>query len=109
MVAWTVVFHATIETEHASLSEAVQDELLAHARLLEALGPQLGGPRAHTFNGSKHANMKELRFDAAGGVWRVAYAFDPKRTAITPGRERQDWEVAAPVLQTTDRRSGSTL
>ena len=26
--------------------------------------------------------MKELRFDADGGVWRVAYAFDPEREAI---------------------------
>lgn len=26
--------------------------------------------------------MKELRFKAANGVWRVAYAFDPVRTAI---------------------------
>jgi hypothetical protein len=26
--------------------------------------------------------MKELRFAAAGGVWRVAFAFDPKRKAI---------------------------
>ncbi len=26
--------------------------------------------------------MKELRFRAAGGVWRVTYAFDPKRQAI---------------------------
>ena len=26
--------------------------------------------------------MKELRFDAAGGVWRVAFAFDPRRRAI---------------------------
>jgi hypothetical protein len=26
--------------------------------------------------------MKEMRFDAAGGVWRVAFAFDPKRRAI---------------------------
>jgi hypothetical protein len=25
--------------------------------------------------------MKELRFEAAGGVWRVAFAFDPKRRA----------------------------
>src|ERR1700690_3416633 len=28
------------------------------------------------------ANMKELRFDAADGVWRFAFAFDPKRRAI---------------------------
>jgi hypothetical protein len=26
--------------------------------------------------------MKELRFDAADGVWRVAFAFDTKRKAI---------------------------
>ena len=26
--------------------------------------------------------MKELRFDADGGVWRVAFAFDPARAAI---------------------------
>ncbi len=26
--------------------------------------------------------MKELRFNADGGVWRVAFAFDPKRDAI---------------------------
>lgn len=33
-------------------------------------------------NGSRHANMKELRFSAADGEWRVAFAFDPKRKAI---------------------------
>ena len=26
--------------------------------------------------------MKEMRFEAAGGVWRVAFTFDPKRRAI---------------------------
>ena len=56
--------------------------LLAHARLLETFGPQLGRPRADTLKGSRHTNMKELRFDADNGVWRVAFAFDPKRRAI---------------------------
>jgi hypothetical protein len=28
--------------------------------------------------------MKELRFSAADGEWRVAFAFDPKRRAILP-------------------------
>ena len=45
-------------------------------------GPQLGRPRVDTLNDSRHANMKELRFDAADGVWRVAFAFDPRRQAI---------------------------
>lgn len=42
----------------------------------------MGRPRVDTLNGSKRANMKELRFDAADGVWRIAFAFDPKRKAI---------------------------
>jgi hypothetical protein len=63
-------------------SQNVQDEMLAHARLLEQFGPLLGRPRVDTLKGSHHANMKELRFDADDGVWRVAFAFDPKRKAI---------------------------
>lgn len=39
-------------------------------------------PYVDTLKGSRHPNMKELRFDAAGGVWRVAFAFDPRRRAI---------------------------
>ena len=26
--------------------------------------------------------MKELRVSAAGGIWRIAFAFDPARNAI---------------------------
>ena len=60
----------------------MQDELLAHAKLLETFGPTLGRPRVDTLNGSRHSNMKELRFRAANGVWRVAFAFDPRQRAI---------------------------
>ena len=42
----------------------------------------MGRPRVDTLKDSKHPNMKELRFDAADGVWRVAFAFDPKRNAV---------------------------
>ena len=49
---------------------------------LMQFGSQLGRPRVDTLKGSRHANMKELRFDAADGVWRVAFAFDPKRSAV---------------------------
>ena len=78
---WEVSFHADFEPEFNVLDEAVQDELLAHAKLLEQFGPQLGRPWVDTLKGSRHANMKELRFDANDGVWRVAFAFDPKRQA----------------------------
>ncbi len=81
-MSWDVQFYDVFDAEFEKLSEVVQDELLAHARLLEEFGPQLGRPRVDTLNGSKHANMKELRFNAADGVWRVAFAFDPRRKAI---------------------------
>ena len=38
--------------------------LLDVTSMLEQFGPQLGRPRVDTLNGSRHANMKELRFDA---------------------------------------------
>lgn len=81
-MAWQVLFDAAFEPEFDALPEEVQDELLAHARLLETFGPQLRRPHADTLEGSKHANMKELRFAADDGVWRVAYAFDPERQGI---------------------------
>lgn len=79
---WTVSFYEKFEEEFDDLHEDVQDELLAHALLLEKFGPQLGRPTADTLKASKHSNMKELRFRANNGVWRVAFAFDIKRHAI---------------------------
>ena len=49
---------------------------------LRVRGPALGRPDVDTLNGSLYANMKELRFRALGGVWRVAIAFDPRRSGI---------------------------
>ena len=79
---WEVLFDPAFDTEFDALPTLVQDELLAQARVLEVFGPALGRPRVDTLKGSRHANMKELRFDADKGVWRVAFAFDPERRAI---------------------------
>jgi DNA-binding XRE family transcriptional regulator len=68
--------------EFDKLSRAVQDELLASLVPLRKYGPSLGRPYVDTLNDSNYANMKELRFKADGGVWRVAFAFDPQRDAI---------------------------
>jgi len=81
-VIWSIVFHPKFDSEFDDLLESVQDELLAHLKLLQQFGPQLGRPRVDTLKGSRHSNMKELRFDAADGVWRFAFAFDPSRRAI---------------------------
>ena len=81
-MSWVVSLHDAFAREFDEMEEAVQDELLAKLNLLKAVGPQLGRPHADTLSGSRHANMKELRFTAAGGVWRTAFAFDPERQAI---------------------------
>jgi hypothetical protein len=79
---WTVLLGDEFELEFLRSPKVVQDEILAMALLLRQFGPNLGRPRVDTLKDSRHANMKELRFDAADGVWRVAFAFDPKRRAI---------------------------
>ena len=82
LVNWRVDFHPAFLVEFEELAPPVQDELAAMVELLKVAGPHLKRPRADTLKGSDHANMKELRFDADNGVWRVAYAFDPERKAI---------------------------
>lgn len=67
-MSWDVRFDEAFDPEFDELPADVQDELLAHARVLEEFGPMLGRPRADTLNGSRHANMKELRFKAADGA-----------------------------------------
>ena len=81
-VSWIVEISDQFKPEFFELHEDVQTELLALTRFLQQFGPQLGRPRIDTLKGSRHANMKELRFSAADGEWRVAFAFDPKRKAI---------------------------
>lgn len=79
---WTVTNHDDFDPEFDDLPEAVQDALLSAALVLRQVGPVLGRPHVDTLEGSQYPNMKELRFDADDGVWRVAFAFDPKRQAI---------------------------
>lgn len=68
--------------EFDQLHQDVRTEILAMSLVLQKFGPQLGRPRVDTLKGSRHANMKELRFSAADGEWRVAFAFDSRRRAI---------------------------
>jgi len=70
------------EPEFRALHEDVRTEILALSIVLAQFGPQLGRPRIDTLKDSRHANMKELRFSAADGEWRVAFAFDRRRKAI---------------------------
>ena len=79
---WAVEIADEFEPEFDSLPRDVQTEILARSRLLQRFGPQLGRPHVDTLNGSRHSNMKELRFKVADGQWRVAFCFDTRRKAV---------------------------
>ena len=79
---WQVQLHPSFEPEFLTLPQEVQDELLAKTLLLQISEPNLRRPHVDTLNGSRYSNMKEIRFNADDGVWRVAFAFDSKRKAI---------------------------
>lgn len=81
-MAWSVEFNKDFKKEYNQFDAKVKEELVALALTLRQVGPQLGRPYVDTLKGSSHVNMKELRFDVGNEVWRVAFAFDPKRKAI---------------------------
>jgi hypothetical protein len=112
-VDWVVQVDDDFEPELRSLPEGVRDELFALTRLLMRFGPQLGRPPVDTLKGSSHPNMKELRFNAEGGVWRVAFAFDPRRNGVllvaadkSGGSEKRFYKQ---LIQTADRRFDAHL
>ena len=81
-MTWNIDFHSDFYSEFTEFPTDVRLELAAKLALLQVFGPNLKRPHVDTLNGSTYANMKELRFEAADGVWRVAFAFDPRREAI---------------------------
>jgi hypothetical protein len=79
---WTVATTDEFDGWFAALDEDGQAEVMAKVELLKIFGPGLRRPHADTLNGSRHANMKELRADTKDKVMRIAFAFDPNRAAI---------------------------
>ena len=112
-MSWPIHFEEEFELEYGEMSPELQDELLAQLTVLQQFGPGLGRPRADTLNGSTYPNMKELRFNHAGGVWRVAFAFDPARTGIVlvagdkGGADQKRFYKQ--LIATADRRFASHL
>lgn len=81
-MSWRIEFHRDFVREFRALAEPVQDEIAALVEKMRIIGPMMKRPSSDTLEGSRFANMKELRFEADNGVWRIAYAFDPMRKAI---------------------------
>jgi hypothetical protein len=79
---WLVKTTEIFDAWFTDLGADGQVEVIATVELLKRLGPQLGRPHADTLNGSRHANMKELRASTSDKVLRIVFAFDPERNAI---------------------------
>jgi|CXWL01.1.fsa_nt_gi hypothetical protein len=82
MNAWRVATTDVFDEWFGTLDSTAQAEVIAKVELLKVLGPALRRPHADTLSESRHKNMKELRADTANAVLRIAFAFDPTRSAI---------------------------
>lgn len=79
---WEVAFADEFEPEFAALGDAVQDELLAQARMIEAFGPLAKRPRVDTLKGAWHSPS------TTGGVpccWSRATS-----PGVVPSRDRRN-------------------
>lgn len=65
-----------------NLDVEAREVILTRLILLSEIGPKLGRPYIDSVYGSKHNNMKELRFHCKKNLFRIFFAFDPRRTAI---------------------------
>ena len=53
-MTWIVEFVEEFESEFDALAPAVQDELLAQAKVIEHFGPTASRPRVDTLKGSRY-------------------------------------------------------
>jgi hypothetical protein len=79
-VPWEVEYTDEFGDWWESLTQDEQDRIAIAVAVLEEKGPGLGRPWVDTLEGSRHANMKELR--PRGGHLRILFVFDPRRFAI---------------------------
>ncbi|MCI5148445.1 MAG: diaminopimelate decarboxylase [Candidatus Electrothrix sp. MAN1_4] len=79
---WEVITTDRFDNWFDNLRDDDRANVIAGMLLLEAKGPSLSRPYADTIEGSKFANMKELRVQSKGNPLRAFFAFDPKRKAV---------------------------
>jgi hypothetical protein len=105
-MTWEINFDDEFLAEFEEFSKVVQKVLLGNVKYLEIGGPELGRPRVDTLKDSEYPNMKEMRFKADKGAWRVAFAFDPKRNGIilVAGDKSNDKKFYEKLIKTADKR-----
>lgn len=79
---WTIRRTDEIAFWIEGLGVDAMEAIVTSLRILREIGPALGRPRVDTVKGSIYSNMKELRVQNKGRVFRIFFAFDPTRNAI---------------------------
>lgn len=81
---WVMKFHPLFTPEYATYNADAKIQLFAAIAAIKKIGPSAGRPLVGTLRGRKHANLKEMRFDANNGneIWRVVFAFDTNGEAV---------------------------
>lgn len=79
---WTIQRTNEIATWITGLDNDAKEAIYQSLLVLREIGPTLGRPLVDTVKGSSFSNMKELRVQNKGRVFRIFFAFDPAREAI---------------------------
>lgn len=79
---WSIETTDVFDEWFEALDDIDKENVLATLLLLQQKGSQLSRPYADAVNGSKFANMKELRTQSKGNPIRSFYAFNPSRIGI---------------------------
>jgi len=64
------------------LDDDAKEAILKGLLILKEIGPSLGRPYVDSVKRSRHQNMKELRIQSKLRLFRIFFAFDPKRNVI---------------------------
>jgi hypothetical protein len=99
-MAWVVEFHDKFADEFRDWRHDVQKAAATSIATLELVGPMLGRPHADTLKGSRHKNMKELRFSMGDGAHRLRVRSAP--TSDSAGWCKQVRRRDGSFLQTAD-------
>ena len=93
-MSWEVLVTDAFEQWWNGLAADHQDALTARIAMLRDHGPVLGRPTVDTIQGSRLANLKELRASVGRAHLRVLFVFDPDRRAVllTGGNKAGQWQ-----------------
>ena len=81
-MTWEVITRTLFDVWYEEQTDDVQEEIAAHLLILQEMRSQSGRPHVDRVKASDFKNMKELRVQVGGHLFRAFFAFDPGRKAI---------------------------